>query len=196
MAISNAGKGASPLPPEPISDAPDIPHARLACAQGGAAADAVDFATFADTMANLTAAVCVATAGTGAGRVGRTVTAVASLSATPPSLVVSITKGSDLAEVIRETGGFSLAILAEGQEAVGDAFAGKGAVDERFGVGAWGEWDSGRPMLEGAVAAIDCRLAGVIEMDTHFLFAGVMIASRVDNGRRGLVWLRRGYRVV
>lgn len=196
MAISKAGHGMAPVPSDPAAPLSGIPYARLDCAKGGTAPDAVDFVPFADTMASLAAAVCIATAGTGEDRTGRTVTAVASLSATPPSLIVSITKGSELANTIRATGGFSLSVLAQGQEAVSDAFAGKGPVGERFATGSWDHWPSGRPYLSGAVAAIDCRLAGVIEMDTHFLFAGVMIGAQRNGETPALVWHQRGYKVV
>lgn len=67
-------------------------------------------------------------------------------------------------------GGFSLAMLAEGQEMIGDAFAGKVQHAQRFLIGVWGEWPSGRPHLFGASAAIDCELAAAFQWRiTRFL---------------------------
>ncbi len=43
-----------------------------------------------------------------------------------------------------------MALLAEGQTEVADAFAGRLRPPERFGVGEWGEWPSGQPLLRGA----------------------------------------------
>src|SRR5690606_41757783 len=65
-------------------------------------------------------------------RSGRTVTAVLSLSAEPPMVLVSVKSDSALATAIISDGGFSLAMLAEGQEMIGDGFAGKIPHGHRF----------------------------------------------------------------
>ncbi|WP_196260899.1 flavin reductase family protein [Pelagibacterium limicola] len=186
------------MPPDEVrkSAADDRPAAHAEVSP--AAADvpgALDFPHFADTMSTLAATVCIATAAAGDRRLGRTVTAVTSLSAQPPSLLVSITRGSDLEKLIAETGRFSLNLLAEGQEAIGDAFAGRSPVAERFSVGIWEKWASAQPRLAGAATNIDCRVAACIEMDTHCLFVGVLVASEISD-RRPLLWYRRGYRTL
>lgn len=187
------------MPPEKVrtlgADArPAVARTALSPAHAGVPG-ALDFGHFADAMASLASTVCVATAATGEMRHGRTVTAVTSLSATPPSLLVSITRGSDLAKAIAEEGRFSLNLLAEGQEAVGDAFAGKIAVADRFSVGQWDAWTSGQPRLAGAATAIDCELAGIVEMDTHCLFVGVLVEARTSDAEP-LLWYERQYRTL
>lgn len=154
--------------------------------------DALDFAHFTDTMSRLAATVCVAAAASGVERHARTVTAVTSLSARPPSLLVSITRGSDLARLIAKTGRFSLNLLAEGQEEVGDAFAGKLEIEDRFSVGRWTRWPSGQPRLQGAATAIECRVAGSVDLDTHCLFVGVLTGAETSEAKP-LIWYRRGY---
>lgn len=153
----------------------------------------LDHAGFADAMAALAGAVCVAAAGDGAERVGRTVTAVASLSPEPPTLLVSVTRDSALARAILSTGGFSLAMLAPGQEEIADLFAGKRGAAERFAEGRWRAWPSGRPLLLGAAQAVDCTLAGVVELPTHCLFVGALVGS-LRGGDGALVWHRRAYK--
>jgi flavin reductase (DIM6/NTAB) family NADH-FMN oxidoreductase RutF len=176
----------------PHVDISATPRTTLSLA-GGAIGDALDFAHFADTMASHAATVCIATSAWGDERHGRTVTAVTSLSAEPPSLLVSITRGSQLADMVLKSGGFSLNLLAHGQQELGDIFAGKRVVPDRFAIGEWGSWTSGQPKLAGAATVIDCRVAGIVELDTHTLFVGVLVGAETSD-RKPLLWYRRGYR--
>lgn len=115
-----------------------------------------------------------------------------SLSAEPPSVIVSITNGSELAQTVETSGGFSLSVLADDQQAVADTFAGWGPAD-RFGDAQWSDWASGQPKLAGAVASLDCVLAGSIVMDTHTLYAGIVIHTASYPDRAPLLWHRRAY---
>ena len=157
--------------------------------------DALDLAHFTDTMSRLAATVCIAASADESERHARTVTAVTSLSAQPPSLLISITKGSDLARLIARTSRFSLNLLAEDQQEIGDAFAGKLRLEDRFSVGHWTQWPSGQPRLEGAATAIECRVAGSVDMDTHCLFVGVLTGARTSE-KKPLMWYRRGYHML
>lgn len=153
----------------------------------------VSTAEFRAAMSSVAASVCVVTARRGDEMVGRTVTAVMSLSANPPTVLVSIDIMSRLADIIAKTGGFSLALLAEDQSDVGDAFAGKVVPEERFDRGTWSRWPSGHPMLSGAVTVMDCEVIGSIEMGTHVLFAGALIEVETDDTLKPLIWQRRDY---
>lgn len=170
----------------------DVPHMRLACKDVPLPKNMLEVGAFTETMAHLASAVCVASASEGEARHGRTITTAISLSTQPPSLLISITKETELARMVLKTRGFSLAFLAEDQQPVSDAFAGKSRLADRFLAGTWTQWPSGRPKLEGAATSLDCSLAGVIEMDTHYLFAGIPVASQITE-RKPLVWHRRGY---
>lgn len=153
----------------------------------------VSRAAFAESFSRMASTVCVVGASEGEMLHGRTATAVLSLSAEPPSLLVSIKGGCPLAKAIRATGGFSLAMLSEGQELVADAFAGKVEPERRHLIGVWGAWPSGRPHLIGAAAAIDCELAGTIVAADHELFVGTVIATDVPARSRPLLWANRQY---
>ena len=176
----------------PIAPVRPAPTLALACADHPAARDAVPAAQFTGAMSTLASSVTVVTARNGAERHGRTVTSMLSLSAEPPSVLVSITSDSELARIIESSGGFSLAVLAAGQRAVADAFAGWGQ-SERFGEADWSEWTSGQLRLAGAVTSLDCVLAGSIVMDTHTLYAGIVIHTESFPDRTPLLWHRRSY---
>ncbi|HEV7317412.1 MAG TPA: flavin reductase family protein [Ensifer sp.] len=154
---------------------------------------AVSKPEFADALSHLAATVCVASAGAGADSLGRTVTATFSLSANPPSIVISIKADSPLATLIATDNGFSLAMLAEGQEMIADAFAGKIDAAQRFLVGIWADWPSGRPRLLGAAAALDCVVSAAIEAGDHMLFVGTIVATEASDHVAPLIWSRRQY---
>lgn len=178
---------ANPFPfPDPT------PRLTLLAAEHPAAREAVPRSQFTGTMSTLASSVSVVSALVGGERHGRTVTALMSLSAEPPALLVSITRDSGLADAIAAAQAFSVAVLAQGQQDVADAFAGLGP-DDRFSAGEWDEWPSGQPRLTGATAALDCRLAGSMVMDTHIVFAGIVARTRTHADRPPLLWHQRGY---
>ena len=153
----------------------------------------VNTAEFRSAMSSVASSVSVVTARRGDEVVGRTVTAMLSLSANPPTVLISIDIMSRLADLIAKTGGFSMAVLAEDQAEIADAFAGKVVAEERFDRGDWSRWPSGQPMLAGAVTVVDCEVIGSIETGTHVLFAGAIVEAEADDERRPLLWQRHGY---
>lgn len=153
----------------------------------------VSDAEFRAAMAGMASTVSLVTARRGAERIGRTVTSMLSLSINPPTILISIDIMSRLADLIAKTGGFSLAVLAEDQADIADAFAGHVTPDERFNTGSWSQWPSGHPMLLGAVTALDCDVVGSIETGTHVLFAGAIIEAETTTSRAPLLWQRHRY---
>ena len=151
---------------------------------------------FTEALSHMAATVCIVSANTGEDRHGRTATAVVSLSAEPPTLLISVKSGSALAKAIATAGGFSLAMLAQGQELVADAFAGRVAAENRHLIGVWTEWPSGRPHLLGAIAAFDCEVSGAMSVADHELFVGSVIATEISGPSRPLMWGRRNYRAL
>ena len=150
-------------------------------------------AEFRAAMAAMASTVNVVTARRGDEVIGRTVTSMLSLAMTPPTILVSIDIMSRLADIIAKTNGFSLAMLADDQQAVGSAFAGGLPAEERFSVGEWSKWPSGHPMLAGAITALDCEVIGAIETGTHVLFAGAIIEAETTTGRSPLLWQRHQF---
>ncbi len=155
--------------------------------------ETVSTAEFRAAMAGIASSVHVVTAQRGNERIGRTATAVLSLSALPPAILVSIDIVSRLADIIAKTGCFSLATLAEGQENIADAFAGQVAAENRFRIGDWTAWPSGQPHLQGAATTLDCEVIGAMETGTHVLFAGAVIEAETDTSSKPLLWHRHGY---
>ncbi|WP_406736583.1 flavin reductase family protein [Thioclava sp. GXIMD4215] len=151
---------------------------------------------FVEAMARIASSVWVVNADGARESPGRTVTAMFPLSADHSTVMISIKFRSRLADVIGAAGRFSLAMLAEGQEKIADAFAGKGEVHDRYAEGDWTQWPSGQPHLLGAVAAFDCVLEKVMPMNDHTLFIGQVIGADWARDKRPLLWYDREYHSV
>jgi len=153
----------------------------------------VSNAEFRTAMSSMASTVSIVTASHDGQVLGRTATAVMSLAATPPSVLVSIDIESRLADLMAKSGRFSLAMLAQDQAVIGDVFAGKLGDMDRFTFGIWGQWPSGNPQLYGAVTTLDCEIIGSIETGTHVLFAGGIIEVETIASKSPLLWHRHGY---
>jgi flavin reductase (DIM6/NTAB) family NADH-FMN oxidoreductase RutF len=141
------------------------------------------------------AGVCVVTAVGADGRPGGlTISAVCSVSRTPPLLLVCVDGGSRTLGAIRHSGGFAVNFLAEGQEELAGRFAGKGA-DKFAGLG-WRAADraAGAPLLPSAAlsALAECRVREEFTAGDHHVFVGAIEAAWVS-GRPPLVYHRRDY---
>ena len=147
---------------------------------------------FRVAMGSLAASVSVVAVAHKGQRLGRTVTSLFSLSLAPPTVLVSINMMSRMADLVVRSGRFSIAILAQDQQSVGDAFAGRYGEMDRFNFGTWRQWPSGTPLLEGAATLMDCELVGSMEAAGHLLLAGTPIEAEVSN-RQPLLWHNRDY---
>jgi flavin reductase (DIM6/NTAB) family NADH-FMN oxidoreductase RutF len=81
---------------------------------------------FREVMASVCTPVSVVTAVADDRPHGTTVSAFASLSMTPPMVLVALDRGSDLLAVVRSTGRFGLNVLGSDQCALASTFARKG----------------------------------------------------------------------
>jgi flavin reductase (DIM6/NTAB) family NADH-FMN oxidoreductase RutF len=145
-------------------------------------------------MAYHVSSVCVVTTQWEDARFGLTATAVASVSADPPRLLVCLNKSGLTHEKVRAAGCFGVNVLAEAQDPVATAFAMKMGSAERFRVGTWGRLETGAPILEGAAAAFDCRVAETSDQSTHTVFFGDVVACAHRAGQDTLLYGARRYR--
>lgn len=152
----------------------------------------VDAEAFKKGMRQLSAAVTVVTTGTDLEhRAGLTATAVCSVSAEPPHLLVCINRLGEGHARIREWRNFCVNVLSHGQIRIAKRFAGMegGAHPERFAQGEWGSLTTGAPVLAGCLANFDCRLQQEIESGTHSIFIGEIVAISVHKGLEPLAFL-------
>jgi len=124
--------------------------------------------------------VTVVTTGTGESRTGLTANAVCSLSLNPPLVLVSIDLRSTTREEIRQNNSFAISILSDQQREASQRFATPGPKD--FQGLNWRTAETGAPILDGALAWVDCRLHSVLPGGDHEIFVGEIVAGGVTEG--------------
>lgn len=148
-------------------------------------------------MRHFAVGVTIITARDGEQRAGLTATAVCSVTADPPRLVVFVNKNVLASEIILNSGALCVNVLAGEQESVAKAFAGMIQDvhgDARFQYGQWRELVSGAPTLDGALANFDCRVIKVFDESTHHAFLCEVLATCERNDGEALIYLNGGFR--
>jgi flavin reductase (DIM6/NTAB) family NADH-FMN oxidoreductase RutF len=151
---------------------------------------------FADAMSALAGGVSIVTCRLDGRPWGMTVTAFASVSADPPTVLVSLAANAASACAIAETERFGVSILGERQPEIARRCSAPGAPKflERFVDP--GEAPSPTPMVAGALAHLDCEVVERIEVADHTVLFGRVRQARVGRGGAPLVYFRRAYRAL
>jgi flavin reductase (DIM6/NTAB) family NADH-FMN oxidoreductase RutF len=136
--------------------------------------------SFKAGMRHLAAGVCVITTAAADQRSGLTATAVCSVSADPPTLLVSINSASGTCAAIRAAGHFAVNLLSVGDRQIAKRFASPIPPEERFNDGRWDVLVTGSPALASAVAVFDCNLGQVVDVATHSILIGTIEAVRIS----------------
>ncbi|MER1995882.1 flavin reductase family protein [Arthrobacter sp. NPDC055585] len=108
-----------------------------------------------------------------AGRCAQTVSAMASVSADPPCLLVCVNDKSPLAAAVLANGTLAVNVLADGQADAAQTFAGQsvdGGAPYDFARHQWQAGALGQPQLAGSSAVFECRLVGAHRYGTHHVF--------------------------
>jgi flavin reductase (DIM6/NTAB) family NADH-FMN oxidoreductase RutF len=152
---------------------------------------AVDKAEFRRAMGHFAAGVTVVTSKFGADHLGGiTVTAFTSLSLEPPLVLICIDKKARVHEHLNVGGNFAVNMLAEDQELISRQFASsKGNPFHEVG---HREGATGAPLIQGAIAAVECRIVDALPGGDHTIFVGEVEATHVPEGRP-LLYFRGGY---
>ena len=109
---------------------------------------------------------------------GMTATAVCSLSAEPPHLLVCVNSNASAHDPIVRAGAFAVNVLGRDQEDIARRFAGMDDCERtrRFSIGRWTTHATGAPVLEDALSAFDCVVVREISAATHTIFIGRVLA--------------------
>jgi flavin reductase (DIM6/NTAB) family NADH-FMN oxidoreductase RutF len=145
---------------------------------------AIDAASFRAAMARFPGAVTIVTALWHGERRGITATAVCSVSADPPSLLVCLNRKTGTCAAVDEAGMFNVNLLAGPESPLALRFAGAGGATGagKFGDGAWREDGRGLPLLDTAIAALSCTVTERMAAASHMVFIGTVVESRLGDG--------------
>ncbi len=146
---------------------------------------------FRRSMGHWTTGVAVVGTRRGERPWGLTANAFASVSLDPPLVLVCVDLGADTHDPLRDTGLFAVSILAADQERLARRFAASEVEDKFEGV-AWRTETTGAPVLEDAVAWLDCRLWAQYPAGDHTIFVGQVLAGDAAE-RPPLLYFRGGY---
>ena len=112
---------------------------------------------------------------------GMTANAVMSLSLDPPRILISIDRQNRMHKHLSKSKCFAVNMLTKEQEAISRRFASSGPKD--LSDLALSVAETGAPILDDALAFIDCRLVQVVPGGDHDMFIGEPIAGNVGNGQ-------------
>jgi flavin reductase len=129
---------------------------------------------------------------------GMTANAFSSVSLDPPLVLVCVIKDTEGSRNITSNGIFAVNVLGDAQEPISRYFAGK---DRPRGLDAFKdvphrEAVTGSPVLDGAAAFLDCRLAATHDAGDHLIFLGEVVALGSDPDVRPLLFHGGKYRFV
>lgn len=122
---------------------------------------------------------------------GLTANAFTSVSLIPPLLLVCIDKKAESYPCFDESRVFTVNVLSSDQEAISRRFAVTGGdkftgVSHRIGA-------NGAPILDGALAYLECRVTEKIDGGDHTIYIGEIEQAETKEGKP-LLFFRGGYR--
>lgn len=131
-------------------------------------------------MRKLAGAVTIITSNGEAGKGGFTATAVCSVSDTPPTLLVCINRKNESNELIKRNKVFAVNVLTNLQQELSNRFAGYDkeiSLAQRLEKGTWKTLKTTSPILENCLVSFDCILTDWIEVATHSIAFGEIVAT-------------------
>jgi flavin reductase (DIM6/NTAB) family NADH-FMN oxidoreductase RutF len=128
------------------------------------------------------------------GPAGFVALSAAHVSASPPTLLVSVDHKTSARERILESRHFAINYLAKGQEDLGTLFGRRTEEhDQRFASPDWGVLKTGAPVLTSALGCFDCALEDVVERGTTTIAIGRVVAWFAKGEGEPLVFFRGKY---
>lgn len=124
--------------------------------------------------------------------VGFAAQSLVSLSLKPPLIAVCPAKTSTSWPRIREVGQFGVNILADDQQQISDVFAQAGQAADM----PWSTRGTSAPILDGALAYVECALEAEHDAGDHTIVVGRVIGfGALRDGAEPLLYFRGGYGV-
>jgi 3-hydroxy-9,10-secoandrosta-1,3,5(10)-triene-9,17-dione monooxygenase reductase component len=164
-----------PIVEDPIEIAPDV---------------------FRRVMGHFVTGVTVVTTLSDSGPQGITVNALSSISLEPPLVMVALDRRRFITPAVRLSGRYAVNVLSEDQRALSDCFAGAPVEPGRdaFCGASWTKGSTGLPLIDGAIATLECTVVQTFEAGDHELFIGRVDAmANAEPHPMPLLYYRRQY---
>jgi len=157
----------------------------------------IDASAFRAGMARLGGACTIITGQHEGERAGLTATAVCSVSAEPPRLLVCVNRSVRAHQLIADSARLGVNVLGPAHEELAKRFAGmvQGVVGgDRFLDGAWMQSPRGVPVLADALVSFECEVIEETVSGTHSIFlCEVTDVATAGNAHSALVYFNRHF---
>ncbi|KCZ86020.1 flavin reductase-like, FMN-binding protein [Hyphomonas adhaerens MHS-3] len=171
--------------------------ARAASIQQACASVSADLSSkFCSAMRNFAGACCVIATADGAEYSGLTATAVCSVTADPPRLLVVVNHNVFAHDIIKKSSVLSINVLTEAQRDLALRFSGQDGSNpnERFEGGEWDLEPGEAPRLRSCLASFRGNVSHTITESTHTLFLIDVTDIRKDETSRApLIYFDRKF---
>ncbi|WP_280672292.1 MULTISPECIES: flavin reductase family protein [unclassified Kitasatospora] len=153
---------------------------------------------FRAALSQLAAGVALLTVHDGGEDAGMTATSFLSVSLEPPLVLVSVREDSRMDELLSRVDLWAVSLLGERHRTLASRFAMKGRLSDRLLFADTPHHRgpaSGAPLVEGALATVECRTEQRIAAGDHTLVIGRVLEARVPSpDGQPLLYFRGGYR--
>jgi flavin reductase (DIM6/NTAB) family NADH-FMN oxidoreductase RutF len=113
-------------------------------------------------------------------RTGLTVNSFASLSLEPAMILWNLRTGSPSEAAFSKSGAFAVNVLSTAQQEIAQRFC-RSADDKFVGLG-FTEGVDGVPVLDGVLAAFECRVEEIVTSGDHRIVIGRVLAAHCGDG--------------
>jgi flavin reductase len=144
---------------------------------------------FRNAMRRLATTIALVTTGRDKEWTGMAATAVVSVCAEPPTLLVAVNRTASIYPLLHAEKRFCVNLLAERHRDLVGIFSGQKKGYERFETGNWVAGPDGLPVLADALASLSCSTQSTIDVGTHTLFIGVVDQVINHDEINPLVWV-------
>lgn len=151
---------------------------------------AVEESKFKQALSYFASGVTVVTTEHDGKKHGMTVSAFCSVSLRPPLVLICIEKSVRAHDVIPRAEKFAVNILGGDQEEISNRFASR--LDDRFAGVSTHPGILGDPLIDGAIASLECRLHDTLPGGDHTIFIGEVVKAELHQPNP-LLYFRSGY---
>jgi len=151
---------------------------------------------FREVMGRFATGISVVTAFEGHRPQGITVNAFSSVSLDPALVMVALDRSRFITPMVRTAGRYAVNVLGADQQALSDCFAHAPVSPgrEAFCGASWSAGPTGLPLIDGAIATLECTIVETFSAGDHDLFIGRVDSLQEHGGAVApLLYYRRRY---
>ncbi len=152
--------------------------------------------SFKQVMRQWAATVTIVTTKADGLSYGLTATSFTSLGINPPTVLVCVNRNARTHSLIEQSGIFCVNLLSSEMKSISDRFAGRMPDVERFAGLQTHVAATGAPVLNEALAYLDCKVIDKHIGGDHTIFIGEVLACEVQQTHTPLLYLNGKYRAV